>query len=76
MTVTIDFDEAIDATILCKVARANGIVDIDGYHKLGKNQIRVGTFASVDPDDVEALIACLDWIVERIADESELNDAH
>ena len=51
------------------MARANGIVDIDGYHKLGRNQIRVGTFASVDPDDVEALIACLDWIVERITDE-------
>ena len=76
VTVTIDFDEAIDATVLCKVARANGIVDIDGYHKLGRNQIRVGTFASVDPDDVEALAACLDWIVERIADESELGGAH
>ncbi|AXE39542.1 phosphoserine transaminase [Acidipropionibacterium virtanenii] len=66
VVVTIDLDRSIDAEELCRIARANGIVDIDPYRKLGRNQIRVGTFSAVDPADVEALTACLDWLLERI----------
>ena len=46
--------------------RDNGIVDINSYRSLGRNQIRVGTFAAVDPSDVEALINCFDWVLERM----------
>ena len=64
---TIDFDEAIDAAAVAATLRANGIVDVEPYRKLGRNQLRVGMFPAVDPDDVQALTACIDWIVERIA---------
>lgn len=70
VVVTIDIDESVDAAELCRVARANGILDIEPYRRLGRNQIRVGTFASVEPSDVEALVACLDWLLERLAVDS------
>ena len=63
---TIDFDESVDATALAKALRANGIVDIEPYRKLGKNQIRVAMFPAIEPDDVTALTQCVDWLVERI----------
>lgn len=66
VTVTIDLDERIPADDLLAVLRENGIVDINSYRSLGRNQIRVGTFAAVDPADVEALINCLDWTLERM----------
>lgn len=66
VVVTIDFDTAIDAAALAGALRANGIVDVEPYRKLGRNQLRVGTYPSVDPDDVGALIACLDYVVERL----------
>jgi phosphoserine aminotransferase len=62
---TIDFDEEIDAVALAKTLRANGIVDIEPYRKLGRNQLRVGMFPAVDPADVAAVTACIDWVVER-----------
>ena len=49
------------------VLRANGIVDTDGYRKLGRNQLRVGMFPGVDPADVEALTRCIDHVVEQLA---------
>jgi phosphoserine aminotransferase len=64
--VTIDMDPSIDAALLRDVLRSNGIVDIDPYRSLKRNGIRVGTFPSVEPDDVSALIACVDWVVERL----------
>jgi phosphoserine aminotransferase len=64
---TIDFDERVDAKLLASTLRANGIVDVEPYRKLGRNQLRVGMFPAVEPDDVRALTACIDWIVERIA---------
>ena len=64
--VTIDFDEKIDATEITKTLRANGVVDVEPYRKLGRNQIRVATFVSTDPSDVAALINCLDFVLERI----------
>jgi len=63
---TIDFDDAVDAAAVAKVLRANGIVDTEPYRKLGRNQLRVAMFPAIEPEDVSALTACIDWVVERI----------
>jgi phosphoserine aminotransferase len=63
---TIDFAEEVDAAAVAKALRANGIVDTEPYRKLGRNQLRVAMFPAVDPDDVSALTACVDWVVERL----------
>lgn len=63
---TVVFDHQVDAPRLCSILRANGIVDVEPYRKLGTDQIRVGMFTSVDPEDVSALLACIDWVLERI----------
>ena len=64
---TINLDDAIEATEVSKILRANGIVDTDSYRKLGKNQLRIGMFPAVDPSDVDALTACIDFVVEALA---------
>lgn len=64
---TIDFEERIDAAQIAKTLRANGVVDVEPYRKLGRNQLRVGMFPAVDPADVQALTRCIDWVVERTA---------
>jgi phosphoserine aminotransferase len=64
---TIDFDETVDAAQLAATLRANGIVDVEPYRKLGRNQLRIGMFPAVEPDDVKALTACIDWTIERLA---------
>jgi phosphoserine aminotransferase len=63
---TIDFDDTVDAKALAAALRANGIVDVEPYRKLGRNQLRIGMFPAVEPDDVEALTACIDWVVENV----------
>jgi len=63
---TIDFDDTVQATQLSAALRANGIVDTDSYRKLGRNQLRIGMFPAVDPADVQALTACIDYVVERL----------
>ena len=63
---TVDFSEGVDAAAIAETLRANGIVDTDPYRKLGRNQLRVGMFPAVDPADVEALTACIDYVVERL----------
>ncbi|OBK24078.1 phosphoserine aminotransferase [Mycobacterium asiaticum] len=63
---TIDFADDVDAATVAKTLRANGIVDTEPYRKLGRNQLRIAMFPAVDPDDVSALIACIDWVVERL----------
>ncbi|MCI4674346.1 phosphoserine transaminase [Candidatus Mycolicibacterium alkanivorans] len=63
---TIDFSDEVDAAAVAKVLRENGIVDTEPYRKLGRNQLRVATFPAVEPDDVSALTACIDWVVERL----------
>ncbi|MDP9166319.1 MAG: phosphoserine transaminase [Actinomycetota bacterium] len=63
---TIDFADEVDAAAVAKTLRANGIVDTEPYRKLGRNQLRVAMFPAVDPDDVSALTACVDWVVERL----------
>ena len=66
VVTTIVLDEAVDAPLLCSTLRANGILDIEPYRALGPNQLRIGAFASVDPDDVSRLLGCIDWVIERI----------
>jgi phosphoserine aminotransferase len=63
---TIDFDSSVDASAVAKILRANGIVDTEPYRKLGRNQLRIAMFPAVDPDDVEALTGCVDWVAERL----------
>jgi phosphoserine aminotransferase len=63
---TIDFADSVDAAAVAKVLRANGVVDTEPYRKLGRNQLRIGMFPAVEPADVEALTACVDWVVERL----------
>ncbi|MFG2194580.1 phosphoserine transaminase [Streptomyces sp. NPDC048639] len=63
---TIDFTDDIDASAIAKTLRANGIVDTDPYRKLGRNQLRVAMFPAVDPADVEALTACIDYVVDKL----------
>jgi phosphoserine aminotransferase len=62
---TIDFTGEVDAAALAATLRANGIVDVEPYRKLGRNQLRIGMFPAVEPADVEALTACIDWVVEN-----------
>ena len=66
VVATIDFDDSVSADDVNKVLRANGIVDTDSYRKLGRNQIRVAMFPAIDPEDVEALTKCVDYVVENI----------
>lgn len=66
VVVTIDFDEALDAARIAQILRANGIVDTDPYRKLGRNQLRVATFTAIDPSDVRALIASIEFVVGKL----------
>ena len=63
---TIDFDDSIDAAAIAATLRANGIVDTEPYRKLGRNQLRIGLFPTIEPADVEALTACIDWTIENV----------
>jgi phosphoserine aminotransferase len=65
---TIDFDESVDASAIAATLRANGIVDVEPYRKLGRNQLRVGMFPAVEPGDVQALTACIDWVIENVGE--------
>ena len=64
---TIDFVDAVDAAAVAKVLRANGIVDTEPYRKLGRNQLRIAMFPAIDPDDVAALCACINYVVGALA---------
>jgi phosphoserine aminotransferase len=63
---TIDFDDSIDAAAIAKVLRANGVVDTEPYRKLGRNQLRIATFVAIEPDDVSALLECIDFVVAEL----------
>jgi phosphoserine aminotransferase len=64
---TIDLTDGLSADAVAAALRANGIVDTESYRKLGRNQLRIGMFPAIDPADVEALTACIDYVVTRIA---------
>jgi phosphoserine aminotransferase len=63
---TVDFADSVDAAAVAKTLRANGIVDVEPYRKLGRNQLRVAMFPAVETEDVKALTACIDFVVEKI----------
>jgi phosphoserine aminotransferase len=64
---TIDLDESVRADDVNAALRANGIVDTDSYRKLGRNQLRIGMFPAVEPDDVALLTGCIDYVVEALS---------
>lgn len=66
VVATIDFNDAIDATIIARVLRNNGIVDIEPYRKLGRNQLRISVFPAVAPNDVAQLLKCIDYVIDHI----------
>jgi phosphoserine aminotransferase len=66
VVATIDFAESVDAAALAATLRANGIVDTEPYRKLGRNQLRIALYPAIEPSDVEALTACVDYLVERL----------
>ena len=63
---TIDFNDDVDAAAVAKTLRANGVVDTEPYRKLGRNQLRIGMFPAIEPEDVTKLTRCIDYIVERL----------
>ena len=63
---TIDFNDDVDAAAVAKTLRANGVVDTEPYRKLGRNQLRIAMYPAIDPSDVEALTACIDFVVDRM----------
>jgi phosphoserine aminotransferase len=67
VVATIDLDDRLDANVVAKVLRANGIVDTESYRKLGRNQLRIAMFPSIDPDDLAALTRCIDHVVDALA---------
>ena len=67
VVATIDIDESIDATRITSALRANGIVDTEPYRKLGRNQLRIAVFPAVDPQDVRALLGCIDYVMAQLA---------
>jgi phosphoserine aminotransferase len=66
VVATVDFADGVDASAIARALRANGIVDTEPYRKLGRNQLRVALFPAVEPADVEALTACIDYVIERL----------
>jgi phosphoserine aminotransferase len=66
VVATVDLDDDLPAATVSKVLRANGIVDTEGYRKLGRNQLRVALYPAIEPDDVAALTRCLDYVAERL----------
>ena len=66
VVTTIDFDESVDAARVASVLRANGIVDSEPYRKLGRNQLRIATFVSIEPDDIRSLISSIEFVVDAL----------
>ena len=67
VVATIDFNESIDAEVVAKVLRANGVVDTEPYRKLGRNQLRISVFPAVEPSDVRQLLKCIDFVIAQLA---------
>lgn len=66
VVATIDLVDSVPAGEVISILRENGVLDVFPYRKLGRNQLRVATFPAIDPSDVEALTACVDYVVERL----------
>lgn len=61
---TIDFDDAVDADAIAKTLRANGVLDTEPYRKLGRNQLRIGMFPAIEPEDIRTLTKAIDYILD------------
>ena len=68
VVATVDFDESIDAEVVAKVLRANGVVDTEPYRKLGRNQLRISVFPAVEPSDVRQLLKCIDFVIAALTE--------
>jgi phosphoserine aminotransferase len=66
VVATVDFDESIDAEVVAKILRANGVVDTEPYRKLGRNQLRISVFPAVEPSDVRQLLKCIDFVIAKL----------
>ena len=66
VVATVDFDDSIDAEVVAKVLRANGVVDTEPYRKLGRNQLRISVFPAVEPSDVRQLLKCIDFVIAQL----------
>jgi phosphoserine aminotransferase len=66
VVATIDLDDELPAATVSGVLRQNLVVDTESYRKLGRNQLRIGMYPAIDPDDIEALTHCIDYVVERL----------
>lgn len=66
VVATVDLDASVDAAAVAATLRANGIVDVEPYRKLGRNQLRIATFPAIEPDDVSALLTCIDHVIPRL----------
>ena len=62
---TIDFADTVDAAELAATLRSNGILDVEPYRKLGRNQLRIGMFPAIEPSDVDKLTQCIDYVLEK-----------
>ncbi len=67
VVATIDFDESVDASVIAAVLRQNGVIDVEPYRKLGRNQLRVALFPAIDPSDVVALTRCVDYVLDKLS---------
>jgi phosphoserine aminotransferase len=67
VSATIDFDDTVDASALATTLRANGIVDVESYRKLGRNQLRIALFPAIETGDVERLTRAIDYVIEHLA---------
>ena len=66
VVATVDFEESIDAEVVAKILRANGVVDTEPYRKLGRNQLRISVFPAVEPGDVRQLLKCIDFVIAKL----------
>ncbi|HXY92287.1 MAG TPA: phosphoserine transaminase [Acidimicrobiia bacterium] len=71
-TATIDFVDTVDANAIADALRENGVVDVESYRKLGRNQLRVALFPAIEPDDVAALTRCIDYVITEVASEGDV----
>ena len=67
VVATVDFDDTIDAAVVAAVLRDNGLVDVEPYRKLGKNQLRVAMFPAIEPTDIAALTVCVDYVIDQLS---------
>ena len=67
VTATVDFDDSVDAATVARVLRANGIVDVEPYRKLGRNQLRIALFPAIEPEDVTVLTQAIDYVIAALA---------